>query len=632
MGSVVVSTWDGNSINDGTNYRAALVNRPGFPPVQSRSIGRSQALSVPGQLTYGDLSIELQIFVEDTENLSAKVKDLSVMFDPRDNVSKKLVITDPDGSNPRYIKARAINMITIPGTGRVGFRVPLMVDGLGDVDGRFRRETADTDTWAVTASGQTNTVSVSGEDDAYPVIEITPTAAKSVGFQYKRFIALNWRAAIGQESYPVDITKDSLDTATLISGGKMQADGDDLRVYRDGAEIDRWLDGINTSTTKVWVNLDFAPAGAGTLAASLAASGALSSIDLNEDISNFPESGILLIDSEIFVYTAKNDELKRFTGISRAQKGTSEAAHSAAADVSWLQHDLWIYYGDSSLSAPDTDNDYKPIMDLSTSTNTSWDYNEFLNDSGTRTGAWARSLDDENAEYYGGDEYTTADPFEELGIYCELATGAYTVTNQCGISNINFANGQKKSGLSTSTFLGLVRSGKEGVGFTNEYTIPAPTTSGSWQAWSYSAATTTIGDKGQVPTYVRLSLADSLQGWVECADVTLTLNASKTPSITVGAEQTNYPLELTLTNNTTGKYITISFNMEVDETLIIDTDQKTITYEKDGSSQFQALTGLGGENRRDWLPLEVGNNELQYDDTGTDTVTVDLSWQRRYYD
>lgn len=55
-------------------------------------------------------------------------------------------------------------------------------------------------------------------------------------------------------SYPVEISG-GLDTAALVAAGKMQADGSDLVVRVEGKEVSRWLAGMNTPSTKVWINL-----------------------------------------------------------------------------------------------------------------------------------------------------------------------------------------------------------------------------------------------------------------------------------------------------------------------------------------------------------------------------------------
>ena len=70
--------------------------------------------------------------------------------------------------------------------------------------------------------------------------------------------------------------------------------------------------------------------------------------------------------------------------------------------------------------------------------------------------------------------------------------------------------------------------------------------------------------------------------------------------------------------------------MELNETLVVDTDEETVTYEADGSSQFQALETVDGV-RRHWLRLVPGPNTLQFEDAGTAGLTLMTKFEKRYY-
>jgi len=87
-----------------------------------------------------------------------------------------------------------------------------------------------------------------------------------------------WNASWGQRAC-VDINNSgasltdhqislTIDTATPVGGGRMDAAGDDLRfISSDGAtELDYWIEGpINDAATVVWVQVDTVPAGASTI-------------------------------------------------------------------------------------------------------------------------------------------------------------------------------------------------------------------------------------------------------------------------------------------------------------------------------------------------------------------------------
>ena len=70
--------------------------------------------------------------------------------------------------------------------------------------------------------------------------------------------------------------------------------------------------------------------------------------------------------------------------------------------------------------------------------------------------------------------------------------------------------------------------------------------------------------------------------------------------------------------------------MLLNEELEVDTDEKTVIFLDENSNQFNALELAGGP-RMNWLPLDVGNNTLQFDDVGTGNVTITVTWWERYY-
>ena len=98
-----------------------------------------------------------------------------------------------------------------------------------------------------------------------PIITIKPTSNRTggssvAGSRYHRTerITNNTGAPIVNEPYALSIGN----SATLVSGSKALASGNDLRVFRDGQEIARTLAGWNTATTYVWIVIPNLAAGA----------------------------------------------------------------------------------------------------------------------------------------------------------------------------------------------------------------------------------------------------------------------------------------------------------------------------------------------------------------------------------
>jgi len=443
-----------------------------------------------------------------------------------------------------------------------------------------------------------------------------------------------WRAGVGATNYPTDICGDGLDTDALVTASKMQADGDDLRVLVDGVEVDRWLDGINTTTTKVWCNLTWQAAVSATLGTAIASSGAITTIDASTDISGYPASGLLMIDDEVFTYTGRSSSAKQFTGVTRAAKGTSMAAHTTADTIYWLQHEIYILYGNASAAAPTVDGTKEPMFELDHSTNGSWVYEAFYDATsgyGSRPGAWTRVTPGSN---YGGNEGSAV----YTGEYVELGVSAYSALqssfqlyNPCGLSAANFTNGQKYSGSlgNWASAINGIHSSMDGSTWSLEDDIAVPSTVSTWESWSDNE-TLTAGSK-----YVRLAVAglyteSFVYQYIEAADCTLTVDSSYIPTIGIGAEEATYTLDCKITNNTTGKAIELDYQMTLNQEIEVDTNRKVVTYLADNSNQYQALTVVGGP-RKDWLKLQPGNNTIQFDDTGTNGVTIDFAWDERRY-
>ena len=620
---MIVYSWAGNTqINDDANFAAWFVGPGlGLPEMQANLVGRHGAHPLIGGVTRQGLELLLEVEVR-----AGSANTLRAWFDSEDETPKILVVTDDDGNNARYWRALCVSFTAteVPYIYLVKLRVH------GDV--RARAAVATSAAWNVTSSGATTVIANGAagvNDNAYPVITLTPREESVGANSYRRFLTVRWRATSAVSGYPVDIAGDSLDTR-VASTHFVSATGADIRVYVDGVDSAFWLDGINTATTKVFVRLDW-NAKQEVAQSGAMDTGALSVITAAGDISGFPASGILEIGSELFTYTAKDNGTRKFTGVTRAAKGTTAASHSAGSTIRWIQHDIWIEYGSASLPAyaPGSASS-QPIFDLATSTNTSWNYNEFFATDGERPGAWSFS-NTKNTAAYGSSHGSVGAIYEELGIGStatgtKLALdGSWSIFNPCGITSANFQSGEFYHGRST-WWSGRVRSSADGSTYAVAYTIPT-SSNDTWNSWSQNVA---LGGA----RYLKLTLAGygsaADPARLEVSTVTLALNSSATPTVTIGAEQSSYRLSATLTNVTTGDAIEIDVSIDVDESLEIDTDNHEVTLLTDDSPQYQALTLVGGP-RRHLLRLQPGNNTLMYEESGLAEVDVDIVFERRYY-
>ena len=533
------------------------------------------------------------------------------------------MVTDEGGTNARYLKMMCVRFIPT----NTPYIYLATLRSHGDV--RLRSVTPTTHHWDVTSSGATvavNNGTAGINDDAYPIVTLTPKAYAVGGNSYRRFISVRWRASSAASRYPVDIVNAGLDTRTG-STHFASATGDDIRVIVDGVEANYWLHNINTATTKVWVNLDWQAGQAGTLGY-MASEG----IYVNEDITNFPATGLLEIDNELCAYTGKDTALRLFTGVTRGVRGTTSTPHLAGSAVRWIQHEIWIEYGGSSMAAPAIDNMKKPMFLLSSSSNTSWDYDDFDEEGASRAAVWGFT-NVRNTARYGGNQAASASPYGELGIRDDCADlgtktaieAYWSLFNPCGIVSANFQNGEYYYSRNEWTSL-RVRSSPDGAVWATSYTVPVSVLN-AWTAWSQNI-TLVSGAR-----YVQLHMSEYAKNTkpirVEAADVTLALNGSYTPTVTIGGEQSTYRLQGTLTNTTTGDTLQVDFGMDLNQNLEINTDTHDVTYLTDNSPQYQALNIVGG-SRKHLLRLQPGANTLKYEEVGLVDVDIDIEFERRW--
>lgn len=607
---------------DGTGYDCWIGDGSGhaLPSVQAQLAPRIGAWPVLSGLARPGRRFTMFVYILG-DDLPALRTAMFQLFDPEDETPKQLVASADDGSRERYLMCLCEALQPAKDGGGFSERLfvaTMVVDG----DVRWRSVSVETVTWLVTVDGDTETVNNPGDDEAYPVLTIEATAG---GAPYRRFVPIVWRAVAGATQYPIQIG--GLDTATMVTAGKMQSDGSDLRVESDGLEIDRWLYNMDSADTDIWVNLDFDAAVAMTL------NGAIDDDDttivVNEAIAALPSSGLLLIESEVVAYDSKNDGTKTFSGCTRGARNTTAAAHVDATAGHWLQHDVYIYYGGDAAQA--ADDDYAPMFELASSDNGTWDYDEFGEDDGLRVASW-NWWTAGASEQYTADHGGTANPWEELGIRNGgglNGNGYLRLYNPCYISTANFQNCEKFATLRTELSARL-SSSADGTSWSNEYAVPDPTLDATWESWNRNETITS--EKSWVALNTN-TVSGSQLFRVEAADVTITLNSSYTPVVTVGGEigLTARVLAARIGNNETGEAIDVNYTLSVNDELEIDTDAKTVTDLSDSSNQRQALSVVDGP-RRHWLKLEPGDNELEWAETTVLETIVTVEFEARYYD
>lgn len=635
---LTIMTWDGHNINDGANYVAGFSPGAewGLPVSAARALPRAGAWPVLTGIDRPEATLTFFVVIQNRANLRTLRGQLLAWLSPEDETPKRLVIADDDaGTNARYVLAvcNEVRPLNIGATASPEmFRVTAVIDG----DVRWRAVTATTDTWNITASGQTHVVNNPGEDDAYATFSITPTNVKTGGYNYKRYCLVTWRASNAATNY--DIRLGVLDTDALVTAGKMQADGDDLRIFVDGVETPRWLVDIDTVNTYIWFKADWLAAPTLELTVSIAGAGSVDSIAVDDEteFNKLPTRGFVRVNNEVFSYSAKDTANLRLTGVEREVWNTAAGAHSAGDDVFWMQHEIVMVYGKATATAPPSGllNYYEPMFEMDLSDNDTWVYKVFGQTGYARGGAWSRwgnlTVVGEGGVYpqthramgvFSYSEYTV------LGAWLESnSSNAYGwyLTNPCGIVNAAWADGKKRAVIVTDFLVHLMYWVRGDSWWTWQATLADPALANTWEAWSEAAA---VADWDPADT---LALANYFfASDVEVGTVTVSLNTDETPLTAIGGELGNYSLALTLDNETTGEGIVVTMAMAVNETLEIDTDARLVTYLLDNSNQFQAVALDSA--RLQWLRLAPGNNTLRFTDTGTTAVTLVTTFPARYY-
>lgn len=642
-------SFNGHLINDGTviswipfdqvttpTARAVVMERPQKAPIYAGKINEDKI--IPLNLALMGASI------------GAQAGTVDGWFDPTDPVTHKFVVQDAANANKQWqIDATPISIPAWQGK--------QMTVTLETADPIYQSVIQGAGTILVTTTGQQGTITVSGNVNARPQIMVMPTQAGGSGWAYKRFIPIYNNTDVAFNNYPLILTGATFDTATLVSGGKMQADGDDLIWYCDGVQQPRWLNGMNSGTTSVWGDINLNRRVEMVSAGTVSAGGTITSIILANNKANAAAlerlktftggTGLMMWDSEILVFNKISLPMRKIYIQERASRGTTAAAHSVASKIRWIEHDIWLYYGNTTASAPDQDDTSKPVLDL-TSTNLSWLYSVFADNAGAMAGGWIPSLratdnkkdEDFASDYYTASRLATADPATEMGMTmqafrdgntwkAENAIIAWELYHPAGVTTVTVTGEKFRN---TSVWPGAtLKKSSDGSKWTLVWTETSPA---SASAWTALAAHSGIA-LGATYNWLHFTFngsqpaSNAAQADYSIQHMTLALDASKIPTIAFGGEQNNYHLQGTITNVTTGKAIVLNKGMLLNTTLTIDCDGKTVTG-PDGTNARSALAL--DSTRLDWMELQPGPNVIQYDDPGTTGLTLTFAWRDRQID
>ena len=518
----------------------------------------------------------------------------------------------------------------------------------------WRGVAADTEaTWTVEDAGDTLNLSVAGSDETFLSAALTAQDGPAAGFLYQNIYQLPNTAGLAHGSIPWRIT---VDTAALVTAGKMQADCDDLRIFdlRTGQELRRWIADPNTSATKVWVVLNLTAGVALPLLTAVADTGDVSVLQFKKtkkvknQIGKMPNSGVVYRGGEWFYYSAKDKANARLTIAKRGLYGTPLSAHSGGAVFGLIQHPLVMKYGNSSATEPALDDDdydeMKPLFSLASSSNTAWVYGTadkfFDRANPNRTGAWVafeKKLGNRSGTFTVKREAESGDP--ALGLKAasflsgstwkaENVTLAWTLFRAAGIIEVSMTGEKYRTNANWLATAGLWRSAN-GVDYFSLWNEATPASAATWTAFTRNSVAVAAGSR-----HLRLLLAGGYKAVANAYAIlssltaTVTFSSGNVPTGTFLGEEASYPLELTITNETNGDSVAVSgFPMSIGKVFAMDGEARSVTY--DGANSHSAVE-LNDESRAGFIRL-VGGVEnvitIAGDDLGE--LDVDLSYFRR---
>ncbi len=736
-------SFDGNSINDGTKY-IALKPAVGTPALANASpilTERADAFPVDGGARLRGRELVVRIKFGATGDLN----EITGWFDTsRTAIPRKLVVVD--GSAVQwYIYARATRLELSPSP-KADEEGKLAIITMYAADPVWKAVSQSSNTWNITASNQTQDLTISGNKYARPVFEVTATTARGTGYAYRIFVALANRRTRQYRS-PINLYDGNWDTSALIAstsvsnqinvgggisavattwnidtavgGGlpasgtfwfgteqcsytgktatnigtvvrgingttaathadntvmyfsKMQADGDDLRVWNDvkGIEEFRWFGGggINTSTTRVFTNVDLPPAITMTTASAISSVGAVSSITLAPTIANktallklrkqtYPYIAIDMGTGtmEIFKFTRSSIDVNAFTigGTTRAQKGTSNQSHSAGATIRHI-YGFYLMYGNPDVSSPQTDDSFKPMINLANSTNTSFDYDDFFDvDNPNRTAMWTPAVvlnQGKLSEIYTATQDTFADVASVMGGAIKVFTSGglvrapnaeltWSLYHPAGITTLTWSGSKYRYSTSWAATVGMEKS-NDGLTWSTIAAEATPGSSASWTALSSHSSVSLSGTYLNIRSIIKGTLNKVANNLIaqEISDLTATLDSNYVPLVYVGSEEANNFAEFRITNNTSGEWLEVSQTIPLNETIYIDTEN----LEAYTSQGVPVQVRLSDETRVEWLPLGMNGDDrdestkftgaatIKYTETSVNAVTVVTKWYNR---
>lgn len=641
---MVVVSVDGLA-NDGVDYdmwlerphsqpalRLEMVEAEGADPRVARA--RRQALT---------MQLHVRVYGDSAAETAALREALLAALDTED-AAVALVVADDDGGNERYrmvvAQTPGDEQPESEGLGQ-HYVATLVTHG----ETRWRANTATQVTWDVTGSGALTAVTNGGTLPARPRYTFRPTAARGGSenrWAWRQFWAVRWTSPFERRRYPINVTNGFWDSEALVDGGEIYAPygEDNVAVLVDGVEVRRWLEGYDTATTSVWVNLDFAPSAETGLLTSIGSGDTVSQIEANRSIDAFPSRGMLLINDEVFTYGAKDNVRQVFLDVTRATKGTTAVDHTGGVSgvghtIYWLQHEVWLVYGGAGFhQLADFEgrpyDAYKPMVDMANSFNDFWSFAEFGQDGAEYAGRAAMWRKNETPGHWA---LAGGDPWTNISVARASQADMPGYVDEEGLPDrswwslnaVAYPVGEVTAVGSSIAYEEAAWDVRVDVAQGSQYqaAIPQPGVYNEFEAFDVTA------DLATGFAVEEMRFIQECRGGMQSVLYSLTAQFTDAPVVYPSVAEEVYSTDVELANVTTGLAFTLRTELALEDEIEVDTEARTVRRASDGENVYYALER--STRRGEILPLAPGVNTLRVTEEGLAGMTVVIEFEERTY-
>ena len=440
----------------------------------------------------------------------------------------------------------------------------------------------------------------------------------------------------------------------VIKLSYMQAGCNDLRIFLDGKETNRWIASPNNASTKVWFNLTMNKGYSLALKTAIASAGSISYIEfaVNPNVLSaltaMPVEGILVHGTEWIKYKGKDLANYRLVVTARGVLGTTLQAHAAADVFTYMEHVIAICYGNFTIAAPDandtTYDNTKPVFVLSSSTNSSWVYDAtsiFIDKSVTgRTGGWVPVIyaaQGKNTGLYGIYYLKRgAGPDPAMGMHispyykgttllADNASIGFVFYRACGIDTTTFT-GEKYSSSVIFPSVAALQSSSDGALYTTLWNEAVPASLSTWTALGTHSSVAMSSVRWMRFLFEGTTDARLVDTIFEVHTGTINFVSANLPTGTIGAQQLSQQIDLVFSNGANSDAFQCVLPMLPGLTLALDGEAKTVLY---NNVNAHSTILPNSDSRAWWIRLAPGSNTLTISSVDVGTMVASLSWYRR---